>query len=278
MANRGHVEAGGNNLAIAPGDHLADLLGTLVHEQNKEGCLRMVDRHAFDDRLKKHRFAGAGGGNDESALAVPDRRDEIDCSACQLGSALGGPAGFELELALRIGRDERSEIGAPCRFLRTGAVDLLDVDDDHAIAMIMPGGREHLVAPSQHVLPHDIRGHVRIARLGEIAVRRPADEPALALRIEPPRGLPIGNDGSHWCARALLGTRRIRLLLSLSSASTLVAAAASVVTMFALSGMALLIAIALLAAPNRLRIVLLLRSSATRRARSIRGRSDGRKP
>ena len=261
MANRGHIEAGGNNLAIAPGDHFADFLGALVHEQNEEGGLRMIDRHALDDSLEKHRFSCPGRGHDERALAVPDWRYQIDCPACQLGSALGGPAGFELEFALRIRRDEGTEIRASCRFIRTGAVDLFDVDDDYAIAMIVSGGGEHLIAAAQHVLPHDVRRRVRIARLGEITVRGAADEAALALRIEPARGLSIGNDGSHRCARGLLATRRIRLLLRLplSSASALVAAASSVVTMVALTGMTLLlIAIALLAAAHCLRIVLLL--------------------
>ena len=59
VAYRGHVEAGGDDLAIAPGDHLTHFLGTLVDEQNQQRCLRMIDRHAFDDRLQKHRFPGA---------------------------------------------------------------------------------------------------------------------------------------------------------------------------------------------------------------------------
>src|ERR1700687_5536471 len=154
----------------------------------------MIDRNALDDRLEEHCFPGAGGGHDESTLAVPDRRNEIDCPACQLGSALGGPAGLELELALRIRCDEGSEIGAPCRFLRTGAVDLLYVDDDDAIAMIVAGGGKHLIAAAQHVLPHDIRRHIRVARLGEIAVCGPADAAALALRVEPDRGLSVLDD------------------------------------------------------------------------------------
>src|ERR1700694_819647 len=278
MASRGHVEAGGNNLAIAPGDHFADFLGALVHEQNQEDCLRMIDRHALDDCLEKHRFAGPGGGHNERPLAVPDRRDQIDCPSCQLGSALGGPAGLELEFTLRIRRYEGSEIRTPCRFIRTGAVDLLDVDDDYAIAVIVSGGGEYLVAAAQHVLPHDVRRHICIARLGQITVRGAADEASLALRIEPARCLSIGNDGGHRRARSLIVARRIRLLsrlLPLSSASALVAAASSVVTVVALSGMTLLrVDIALLAATHCLWIVLLLWSA--RIARPICGRSSWR--
>jgi hypothetical protein len=146
--------------------------------------------------------------------------------------------------------------------------------------VIVPRCGEHLVASAQHVLPHYVRRHVRIARLGQITVSGAADETALALRIEPACGLSIGYDGSYRCARNLFIARRIRLLpsallLPLSSASALVAAASSVVTIVALTGMPLLlllIAISLLAATHCLRIVLLL--LATRIPRPVR-RSNG---
>jgi hypothetical protein len=131
--------------------------------------------------------------------------------------------------------------------------------------VIVPRGGEHLIPAAQHVLPHDVRRHVRISRLGQVAVRGPADEPALALRIEPARGLSVGNDGSCWCARNLLASLGIRLLLRLplSSASALVAAASSVVAMVALTGMALLlIAIAVLAAATLWIVLLLLLTAA----------------
>jgi hypothetical protein len=136
--------------------------------------------------------------------------------------------------------------------------------------MIVSGGGEHLIAAAEHVLPHHVRRHIRVARLGEITVRGASDEATFALRIEPACGLSVGNDGSYRCTRALIAARRIRLLLlPLPSASTLIAAAASVVTVVALSGMARLITFALLAAAaaHCLRIVLLLWSAGI--ARSI---------
>jgi hypothetical protein len=136
--------------------------------------------------------------------------------------------------------------------------------------MIVSGCGQDLIAAAQHVLPHDIRRQVRVARLGEITVCGPADEAAFALRIEPASGLSIGNDRGRRRTRTLVATRRIRLLLlPLSSASALVAAAASVVAVVALTRMALLIAFALLAAAHCLRIVLLLLSAGI--AGSIRG-------
>jgi len=221
----------------------------------------VVDGHALDDRLQEHGFPGPGGGYNERPLAVADGRDQVDRAARQLGSALGGATGFELEFPLRIRSDEGTEIGAPSGFVGTGAVDLLDVDDDYALAMIVSGGGENLVAAAEHVLSHDVRRHVRIAWLGEVAVRGSANESSFALWIEPPRCLAIRNDWRNGCAIALglLGARRILLRLALSSASALIAAASSVVAIVvALAGVAIriLIAVALLrSAAEGLRVV-----------------------
>jgi hypothetical protein len=75
----------------------------------------------------------------------------------------------------------------------------------------------------------------------------------------------------------LFAARRVRLLLlALSSAPALIAAAASVVTVVALSGVTLLlIALTLVPAAHCLWIVLLLWSAGI--ARSICWRSSGRK-
>jgi hypothetical protein len=144
--------------------------------------------------------------------------------------------------------------------------------------VIVSRGGEHLVPAPQHVLPHDVRRHVRIAWLRQIAVRGSANEAAFALRIEPASGLSIGNDGSRWSAGDLLAARRIRLLLRLPlpSSPALVAAASSVVTMVALTGMALLllVAIALLTAAALWIVLLLLLTAAV--ARPIGGRSSWR--
>ena len=146
MANRGHVEAGGNNLAIAPGNHLAHFLGPLVDEQNQQCRLWMIDRDAFDDCLEEHRLSGAGRRDNQCALSVTDWCDEVDGAARQLRSTFGRSARLELELALRVRRNERCEIGTTSGRRRIFIVDFLDVDDDYAVAMIVAGGGEHLVA------------------------------------------------------------------------------------------------------------------------------------
>jgi hypothetical protein len=115
--------------------------------------------------------------------------------------------------------------------------------------MIVAGGGEDFVAAAQHVLPHDLRRHVRITGLGEVAVRGAANEAALTLRIEPTRRLAIGNYRRHWralsAALLLIAARPVLLSAAALSASALIASATSVVAMIAL---ALLSALMLLAA------------------------------
>jgi hypothetical protein len=137
--------------------------------------------------------------------------------------------------------------------------------------MIVAGGGQDLIAPAQHVLPHYLCRHVRVAWLGEIAVGGAPNEAAFALRIKPSSGLAVWNDRSDWGARCLLcacpaaaSSSAWSVLLALSAASALIAAASSVMTVVALAGMALLlIAIALLTAFALLADVALLLTTCT---------------
>jgi hypothetical protein len=127
--------------------------------------------------------------------------------------------------------------------------------------MVVAGGGENFVTATQHVLPHDLGRHVRVTRLGEIAVRGAANEPALALWIEPTGRLAIRNyrrERSALCAALLLlliAARTVLLSAALSAAPPLVASAPAVVAMIAL---ALLPAAALVLLASAAAIVLLI--------------------
>jgi hypothetical protein len=225
----------------------------------------MVDRHALYDRLEKHRFAGTGWSDDEGALAVAYGRDQVDCSAGELGSALRGLACFELEFPLRIRRDERSEIGSARCFGGIDAVDLLDVYYYDAIAVVMSGGRENLIAATQHVLTHYLRRHVRIARLSQIAICGATNEAAFALWIEPSSRLAVWNYRSYRSALLRLALSALLLLLlwlALSAAPTLIASASSVVAV-AIARVTVLLLIAVAAVVGLLIVLLLLLRAST---------------
>ena len=112
----------------------------------------MVDRDAFGDRVQQRRLAGACRRDDERALAVADRRDEVDRAARELVAALGGRPVSSVELSLGIRRGERLEV-RPLERRAPGsrAVDRLDFDRPqtrprwsrahqrvHVIALSMP--------------------------------------------------------------------------------------------------------------------------------------------
>jgi hypothetical protein len=125
--------------------------------------------------------------------------------------------------------------------------------------MIVAGGGENLIAAAQHVLPHNLRRHVGVTRLGQIAVGRSADESAVALRVEPARGFAVGYDWSERRALTLITALSLLLLplsaaaaaAALSAASALIASAPTIVTVISitvLSRFALLLSLSAAAA------------------------------
>jgi len=93
-------------------------------------------------------------------------------------------------------------------------------------------------------LPHYLRRHVRITRLGEVAVGSASNEAALTLWIEPACCFAVWYYWSEWRALCLFAARTALLLLllstataaaTLSAASTLIASATAVVTVIAIA-------------------------------------------
>jgi len=107
----------------------------------------------------------------------------------------------------------------------------------------MTRSREDLVAATQHVLPHYLRRHVSVTRLGEVAIGGASNEAAFALWIEPARCFAVWYYWSEWRALCLLAARTALLLLllstttatTLSAASTLIASATAVVPLIAIA-------------------------------------------
>ena len=66
------------HLALEPPLHVGDLLGPLVDEQHDQVHLGVVDLDRPRDLLQHGRLAGLGRRDDEAALALADRRDQVD--------------------------------------------------------------------------------------------------------------------------------------------------------------------------------------------------------
>jgi hypothetical protein len=106
-----HVTGGGlvertrDDFALHRALHLRDFLGPLVDEQHDENDFGMIVGDGGRDVLQQHRLAGFWRGDDEAALALADRRHEVDGPGRQI---LGGAvAALELQTP---GRMERRQV------------------------------------------------------------------------------------------------------------------------------------------------------------------------
>ena len=120
----GPVEGRGDDLALDRALHVGDLFGALVDEHDHEVDLGVVRGDRVGDRLQHHRLAGLGRRDDEAALALADRGDQVDDP--------GGEdvrLGLEAQALLRVERRELVELDAVAGLLRVGTVDGVEPDE-----------------------------------------------------------------------------------------------------------------------------------------------------
>ena len=251
------VEARGDDFAASPFDHLAHFLGTLVHEQHEQRRLGMIDRDPLGDRLQQHRLSGARRRHDQGALAVADRRDQIDRPACELGADLRRLSRLEHELALGIGCGERAEIRAAEAAGGVAAIHGGHFCHREPAALVATRRRLDQVAAPKRELTHELRRDERIVRRREVALLGAAYEPAIARRIEPSGGGAVGDEYGHRRIRVLVGTWTIALAAAASPPAIGIGVVADVsipvvpisvvatVALFAIAAIVLALAIAL---------------------------------
>ena len=75
------VEGRGDDLALDAAAHVGDLLRSLADERDHEQDLRVVGADAVGDLLEQHRLAGLRRADDQGALALADRVDQVDRAA-----------------------------------------------------------------------------------------------------------------------------------------------------------------------------------------------------
>jgi hypothetical protein len=102
----------------------------------------------------------------------------------------------------------------------------------------MANRRVHEIRLAQRELTHDVRRHVRVALLGQIAVRRATDEPRVTRWIEPATRLA----GRHDLNRLL---RLTLMLIAAISAIAAIAAVSTIATISTISTLMLMLAAAL---------------------------------
>ena len=120
------VERRGNDFAPHGTLHLGHFLGPLVDQQHDQHDVRMVGGNRVRDVLHQHRLAGLRTGNQQAALALADRRDQVDQPAGDVLVAFH--IAFENQ---RLVREQRRQVfEQDAMFGRFGrlAVDLVDLD------------------------------------------------------------------------------------------------------------------------------------------------------
>ena len=78
------VERGADDLALDAAAHVRDFLGPLADEGDHQEDLRVVGADAVGDLLEEHRLAGLGRADDQGALALADRVDQVDQPLAQV--------------------------------------------------------------------------------------------------------------------------------------------------------------------------------------------------
>ena len=109
------VEGAGDDLAVGAGHgagHVGHFLGPLVDEQHDEVAFGMVLDQAQGDLLQQDRLAGPRRRDDQAALALADRRDQVDDAH---GQFVGG--GFQEQPAVGVQRRQVFEGGRRDAFL-----------------------------------------------------------------------------------------------------------------------------------------------------------------
>ena len=112
------VERRGDDFAVDRALHVGDFFGTLVDEQRHDVRVRMIDRDRVRDVLEQRRLSGFRRRDDERALALADRAEQIDDARRELRGAH-----LELEALLRIDRRALFEDSAAAICFGLEAVD-----------------------------------------------------------------------------------------------------------------------------------------------------------
>ena len=120
------IEGRAHDLAFHRARHVGHFLGPLVDQQDEEVDLRVVGGDRVGDILQHHRLAGPGRSDDQGALALAQRRDQIDHPGRQI---LGrGILDLELHSFFRIKRRQVVEIDPVADVLRWPEIDVLDLE------------------------------------------------------------------------------------------------------------------------------------------------------
>ncbi len=123
------VEGRGDDLALHRPLHVGDLFRTLVDQDDHQVALGVVVGDRVGDRLQHHGLAGLRRRDDQTALALADRRHQVDDPGGQ-----DARVGLQAQPVLRVQRGQLVELGAAAAALRVHAVD--GVQPHHGVELL----------------------------------------------------------------------------------------------------------------------------------------------
>ena len=176
VARRRLVEGRAHDLALDRARHVGDLFGPLVDQQHDQVHFGVIGDDAVGDVLHQHRLAGARLGDDQRALALAERRHQVDHPAAHVLDRQ--VLDLELELLGRIIGRQIVEVDPVARALRRIEVDRVDLEQrEVALALLRrPDLAVDDVAGAQPEAPDLARRHVDVVGSGQIVDIRRAQE------------------------------------------------------------------------------------------------------
>ena len=170
MVRCGTVEGGGDDLTLDDRAHVGDLFGALVHEDDHEVHLGVVQFNGLGHLLDDHGLTGLGRGDDEATLALADGGDQVDDARC-----VGLGRGLHAQLLGGVDRGQLAEFAAGLGLLDRHAVDGVDANEGVvllALALALAGqahGTGDGVTGTQAPAAHVTERHVDVVRAGQVA-------------------------------------------------------------------------------------------------------------
>ncbi len=175
MARSRFVEGRADHFATHGAGHVGHFFRTLIDQQNDQIDFRMVLGDGMGDILQHHRLAGARRRHDQGALALAERRDQVDDAGGQVLARL-----FDLEAQALIGikRGQIVEIDAVTDIVRRLEIDGVDLQQ-REIALAILGRADlafHRVAGTQAEAAHLAGGDIDIVRTRQVIRFRRSQE------------------------------------------------------------------------------------------------------
>ena len=105
MARCRLIECRSDDLSLDRALHFRHFFGSLVNEKHHQDAIGVISRDGVRDGLHQNRLTGLGAGNDQTALALADRGDDVDQAPRHV--LFAAHIAFQTQ---RFGREKRREI------------------------------------------------------------------------------------------------------------------------------------------------------------------------